>query len=84
MRHIEVKDLWLQEAICRSWLKVVKMKGEENPTDVFTKYLIAADTELQCARMNVELVREQCVFDMFRISVELLTCGVLLGTCHMT
>ena len=58
MRHIEVKDLWLQEAICRSRLKVVKIKGEENPADVFTKYLSAVDTELQCARMNVELVRD--------------------------
>ena len=58
MRHIEVKDLWLQEAICRSRLKVVKIRGDENPADIFTKYLSAADTELQCARMSVELVRE--------------------------
>ena len=58
MRHIEVKDLWLQEAICRSRLRVIKIRGEENPADVFTKYLSAADTELQCARMNVELVRD--------------------------
>ena len=58
MRHIEVKDLWLQEAICRSRLKVINIKGDENPADVFTKYLGAADTELQCARMNVELVKE--------------------------
>ena len=58
MRHIEAKDLWLQEAICCSRLKVVKIKGEENPADVFTKYLSAADTELQCARMNVELTKE--------------------------
>ena len=58
MRHIEVKDLWLQEAICRSRLRVIKINGEENPVVVFTKYLSAADTELQCARMNVELVRE--------------------------
>ena len=59
MRHIEVKDLWLQEAICRSRLMVIKVQGEENPADVFTKYLSAPNTELQCARMNVELVREE-------------------------
>ena len=58
MRHIEVKDLWLQEAISRSRLKVVKIRVDENPADIFTKYLSAADTELQCARMSVELVRE--------------------------
>ena len=40
------------------WLKVIKIEGQENPADVFTKYLSAADTELQCARMNVELVKE--------------------------
>ena len=59
MRHMEVKDLWLQEAICRSRLKVIKIKGDENPADAFTKYLSAADTEMQCARMNGELVREE-------------------------
>ena len=58
MRHIEVKDLWLQEAIYRSRLKVIKIRGDENPADIFTKYFSAADTELQCSRMNVELVRE--------------------------
>ena len=36
MRHIEVKDLWLQEAICRSRLKVVKIKVAENPAVIFT------------------------------------------------
>ena len=57
MRHIEFKDLWLQEAICRSRLKVIKVKGSENPADLFTKFLSAGDTELQCSRMNVELVK---------------------------
>ena len=33
-------------------------KGAENPADLSTKFLSAADTELQCARMNVELVKE--------------------------
>ena len=61
MRHIEVKDLWLQEAICRSRLKVIKVKGAENPADLFTKFVSAADTELQCSGMNVELVIEGVV-----------------------
>ena len=47
--------------MCRSRLKVVKIRGDENPADVFTKYLSAADTELQCSRMSVELVREDGV-----------------------
>ena len=39
-------------------MRVVKVQGAENPADLFTKFLSAADTELQCARMNVELVKE--------------------------
>ena len=37
MRHLEVKELWLQEAVCRGRLRLCKVKGDENPADVFTK-----------------------------------------------
>ena len=39
MRHIEVRDLWLQEEVRKGGVKVVKVDGEENPADLMTKYL---------------------------------------------
>ena len=56
MRHLEVKDLWLQEAVCRGRLRLCKIKGEENPADIFTKYLGRADVEVGCSRMSIEIV----------------------------
>ena len=37
MRHMEVKNLWLQEAVCRNRLKIERVNGKENPADLFTK-----------------------------------------------
>ena len=56
MRHIEVQNLWLQEAICRGRVRIEKIRGDENPADPFTKYLGTLDAKSQCARMSVELV----------------------------
>ena len=39
MRHIEVRDLWLQKEVLKGVVKVVKIKGEENPADLMTKFL---------------------------------------------
>ena len=38
MRHLEVKDLWLQELVQSGRLSLVKVRSEENPADVLTKY----------------------------------------------
>ena len=58
MRHLEVKDLWLQEAVCRGRLGLCKVKGDENPADIFTKYLGRAEVEIGCSRMSIEIVRK--------------------------
>ena len=55
MRHLEVKDLWLQEAVCRGKLRLCKVKGEGNPADIFTKYLDQREIETGCARMSIEV-----------------------------
>ena len=39
MRHIEVRDLWLQEEVRNGKVKVEKVKGTENPADLMTKFL---------------------------------------------
>ena len=57
MRHMDVKNLWLQEAVCRNRLKIERVNGKENPADLFTKYLNYQEAEEQCSRMSIELVR---------------------------
>ena len=39
MRHIEVRDLWLQKEVMKGLVKVVKIPGDDNPADLMTKYL---------------------------------------------
>ena len=38
MRHIEVKELWLQAAVKEAKVKLHKIAGESNPADLLTKY----------------------------------------------
>ena len=39
MRHIEVKDLWIQSVVQSGRVNLVKVRGDKNPADVLTKYL---------------------------------------------
>ena len=39
MRHLEVKDLWLQAAVKEGKGRLYKVNGEEDPADLLTKYL---------------------------------------------
>ena len=55
MRHIEVKELWLQEAVCRGKVKLLKIEGTKNPADMFTKYLTHAEIERHCGRLGIKV-----------------------------
>ena len=55
MRHIDVKDLWLQEAVCRGRIRMEEVSGKENPADIFTKVLNAKELSEGCCRMNIEI-----------------------------
>ena len=39
VRHIEVGELWIQDAVKRGVLSVQKVKGEYNPADILIKYV---------------------------------------------
>ena len=39
VRHIEVCQLWLQEKVRNGTIKLVNIKGTQNPADVLTKHL---------------------------------------------
>ena len=39
MRHLEIRDLWLQKEVMDGKLEVSKIRGDENPSDLMTKIL---------------------------------------------
>ena len=45
LRHVKVQYLWLQERVRSKELMVNKVAGPDNPADLMTKYLPAADME---------------------------------------
>ena len=55
MRPIECKELWLQEAVCRGKVKLLKVEGVKNPADIFTKYLTHIEIEKHLKRLNIEM-----------------------------
>ena len=55
MRHIEVRFLWLQSEVLKKTVKVVKVKGEDNPADLMTKYLGEKDISKCLHKMNVAM-----------------------------
>ncbi len=38
MRHMEVKQLWLQECVKQGTIKLIKIAGNLNPADLMTKF----------------------------------------------
>ena len=56
MRHIDVKDLWLQEAVCRGRVKLQKIDGEKNPADLLTKYLSNSEIQRHLDFLHISLV----------------------------
>ena len=59
LRHIEVKELWLQEAVCRGRITLRKIEGSKNPADIFTKYLSNDEIVRHLKSINVNLKLRQ-------------------------
>jgi hypothetical protein len=53
MRHLEIRDLWLQKEVNEGRVKVSKVKGTENPADLMTKILGIKDIDDRLAAMNL-------------------------------
>lgn len=56
IRHIEVKQLWLQQVVAEGKIRLVKVLGTQNPADVLTKYKSLGDYRTLLAGINVEVV----------------------------
>ena len=53
MRHIEVRELWLQEEVLKGRVRVEKVPGEENPADLMTKFLSEREILGRLGRMGM-------------------------------
>ena len=52
-RHIEVKKLWIQDAIEAKKIKIQKVKGVDNPADPLTKLKALRDVSALLSRVGV-------------------------------
>ena len=53
MRHLEIKDLWLQKEVGEGKVVVWKIQGEKNPADLMTKTLKIEDIRSRLASLNL-------------------------------
>ena len=58
MRHLEIRDLWLQQEVLNKKVVVSKVAGDENPADLMTKILGMADITRRLAHMNVRIIND--------------------------
>ena len=55
MRHLEIRDLWLQKEASEGRLVVSKIRGEDNPADLMTKILNYQEVAERLKEMNIEV-----------------------------
>ena len=53
VRQIEVGGLWIQDAVRNNVLTVNKVKGEDNPADILTKYIEQGKIHQHCHGMRL-------------------------------
>ena len=53
VRHIEVGELWIQDAVRNKVLTVNKVKGDDNPADILTKYIDQGKIHQHCHGMRL-------------------------------
>ena len=54
MRRLKTGYLWLQAAVKNKRLQVRKVSGKENPADLFTKHLAAAEMWKHLGKLNID------------------------------
>ena len=55
MKHIEIRDLWLQKEVRDGNLIISKIPGDQNPSDLMTKILGIKDIKERLNGMNIEM-----------------------------
>ena len=53
VRHIEVGELWIQDAVRNKVLTVNKVKGDDNPADILTTNIEQGNIHQHCHGMRL-------------------------------
>ena len=53
MRHVEIRNLWLQKEVAEGKMVVDKIPGKENPSDLMTKHMGCGEIAERLAKMNL-------------------------------
>ena len=59
MKHLEIRDLWLQREVGLGKVLVNKVEGPRNPADLLTKYLKRWEIELRLKLMGIRVEWEE-------------------------
>jgi hypothetical protein len=51
LRHIDTRCLWIQQRVRDGTIQLYKVRGEENPADLFTKHLVCRDRILSLLQL---------------------------------
>eukprot|EP00973_Karenia_brevis_P057596 8011700-Karenia_brevis.AAC.1 len=54
MRHLEIRDLWLQKEVREGRLEIEKLSGKENAADLMTKILTTSEIKERLSRMSID------------------------------
>ena len=55
MKHLEIRDLWLQREVGMNKVVVHKVEGPRNPADLMTKYLKRWELEVRLNLMGISV-----------------------------
>ena len=55
MRHLELRELWLQREVGEGKVIVQKIAGDRTPADAMTKFLSVSQLRERLALLNLEL-----------------------------
>ncbi len=57
MRHVKVQYLWIQEAIQKAEVSIKKIRSQDNPADLFTKFLSSELTQFHTCKLGIRFPR---------------------------
>ncbi len=60
LRHLQIRDLWIQERVRAKQLRLVKLSTHDNTADIGTKYLDHARIVKLLALAGLQLVSKGC------------------------
>ena len=57
LRHLEIRDLWLQKEVAEGKLEISSLRDEDSPADLMTKILKCGDIEERLKGLNLSRKR---------------------------